>query len=241
MPVTEALNGLREELIKLINSIIVSKRFPYDGIDYEYFGVMNEIQFEQTPWYEFVLLDYLRSLNKEGVYIDVGGNLGNHSLFFINHCKATKLHTFEPESFCHSIVRVNLETNATKEFKLHKLAAWDKEADLKMMRFVSLDNTGTSSVVEVDDPKDADVKANSLDNVIPKDDDVVLIKIDVEGSEPRVLAGAEMLIKKNLPVIICEAATDPELKAINDILIPWGYIEPTQRFNATPTYVWLPK
>jgi len=96
---------------------------------------------------------------------------------------------------------------------------------------------GMSKVVETDEDK-SDIIANSLDNVISFNDNVVLIKIDAEGSEPKVLHGAEKLIKLNMPVIICEAATESEFNEINKILIPWGYKIPTQRFNATPTYVW---
>jgi hypothetical protein len=64
------------------------------------------------------------------------------------------------------------------------------------------------------------------------------LKVDTEGSEPRVLKGAINLIKLNHPAIVCEAATAGEFAEINNILIPLGYSVPTQRFNATPTYVW---
>ena len=214
---------------------MISKRFHFGGVDYEYFGFEGEIQFPQTPWYEGALLNYLWGLKKEGVYIDVGGNMGNHSLFFINHCKATKLYTFEPEENCHAVVKKNLETNATKEYKLFNMAAWDKKTALKLIRFESFLNTGQSQVVEAED---GDTPADTLDNLIPPDDKVVMIKIDVEGSEPQVLRGGINLIKKHKPVIICETATDQEFQRVDDILVELGYKTPWLRWNATPTYVW---
>ena len=217
---------------------LTTKKFNHDGVEYNFWGLPNEHIFKQVPWYERGLLDYLKSLNKHGVYIDVGGNIGNHSLYFLNHCDSTKLYVFEPEDFCHEILKRNLETNVNREYVLSKLAVWDKETDLKLIRFESFNNTGMSSVEESING-DGDIKANSLDNIISFNENVALIKIDAEGSEPKVLEGAISIIKMNMPVIICEAAIQAEFDVINNILLPLGYKKPTQRFNATPTYVWV--
>lgn len=221
---------------------LTCKNFNFEKIDYEFYGIENEHIFKQIPWYEMSLLDYIKKLNLNGVYVDVGGNIGNHSLFFLNHCQSTKLYSFEPEEFCFGILNKNLTKNAQKEFILHKLAIWNRENNLKLIRFESFNNTGMSKVVEANenDIKEQLINANSLDNLISLNENIVLIKIDAEGSEPKVLEGAEKIIKLNMPVIICEAATESEFNEINEILISWGYKTPTQRFNATPTYIWKP-
>jgi len=220
--------------------ILTIKKFNYEGIDYEFIGLTNEHIFEQIPWYEHELLRYIKNLNKSGVYVDVGGNIGNHSLFFLNHCPSTKLYSFEPEDFCYEIIKKNLEKNGKKEFNLFKFAVWNKETELELIRFSSFNNMGMSKVVEVidKDEKKKYIKANSLDNIILNDEKIVLIKIDAEGSEPKVLEGAMRIIKKYSPAIICEAATVLEFNEINNILIPLGYEVPRIRFNATPTYIW---
>ncbi len=221
----------------------ITKQFTYDGIDYIFYGLSNEHIFKQIPWYEFQLLNYLRELNLNGTYIDVGGNIGNHSVFFLNHCNSTNLITFEPENMCHDILTKNLITNTTKPFIIHKLAAWKNKTKLKLVRFESFGNTGTSFVEEIkDDKSDINyINANSIDNLIESDSNVVLLKIDAEGSEPFVLKGALNIIKSKLPVIICEATTQPEYNEINKILLPLGYNKPTKQFNSTPTYVWIKK
>lgn len=220
-----------------LNEIRV-KKFNYEGIDYNFYGLPDEHIYKQIPWYELILLQYLKNFNKGGAYIDVGGNIGNHSVFFLNHCNSTKLYVFEPQDFCFEILKMNLEANTKKEFILNKLAVWDKKTDLKLIRFESYNNIGMSSVEETDDD-DADVKANSLDNLISLNETVGLIKIDAEGVEPKILEGAINTIKLNNPIIICEASTTSEFEEINNILVPLGYKIPTQRFNATPTYVWV--
>jgi FkbM family methyltransferase len=213
----------------------VSKVFQEDGIDYEFFGIEGEHIFKQVPWYERKLLDYIRGLNLQGEYIDVGGNIGNHSLFFLNHCPSTKVYIFEPEDLCYSILETNLKGNTKKEYESFNCAAWDKEAVLKLVRFESTNNTGLSHVEEGDG---GNIFANSLDNLIPWEARVVLLKVDTEGSETKVLQGAINLIKSNYPTIVCEAATTEEFEEINNILVPLGYSVPAVRFNATPTYVW---
>lgn len=223
-----------------ITNEITFKKFQYDNVDYLFYGLPNEHIFKQIPWYEYGLLNHIKNMKLSGVYIDVGGNIGNHSLFFLNHCNSTKLYVFEPEDFCYEILNKNLTVNSKKEFIICKQAVWNRETNLKLIRFESFSNIGMSKVIEAskNDAKEQLIKANSLDNVISFNENIVLIKIDVEGSELKVFEGAEKLIKLNMPVIVCEAATELEFNEINKVLVPLGYKMPTQRFNVTPTYVW---
>lgn len=56
------------------------------------------------------------------------------------------------------------------------------------------------------------VKTERLDAVIPEDEKIALIKIDVEGAEGLVIAGAINIIKRNKPYIVFEHG-DSSLKA----------------------------
>ncbi len=49
-----------------------------------------------------------------------------------------------------------------------------------------------------------EVKTEKLDNIIPENFKIDFIKIDVEGGEFAVFAGAETVLKKNKPVVIFE-------------------------------------
>ena len=49
-----------------------------------------------------------------------------------------------------------------------------------------------------------EVKTEKLDNIIPENLKIDFIKIDVEGGEYAVLAGAQSVLKKNKPVVIFE-------------------------------------
>jgi FkbM family methyltransferase len=52
------------------------------------------------------------------------------------------------------------------------------------------------------------VATNKLDNIIPKDIKIDLIKIDVEGAEYEVLKGASETIARNKPLVIFEFGAD---------------------------------
>jgi len=73
--------------------------------------------------------------------------------------------------------------------------------------------------IENPDIEKIEVDLKMLDNVIPPELKIHLIKIDVEGAELAVLMGAKKLIKKNKPVVIFECGlgaseyynTTPEL------------------------------
>ncbi len=54
------------------------------------------------------------------------------------------------------------------------------------------------------DIEEITVSLQRLDDVIPKDQEIHVIKIDVEGAELGVLKGAKNLLKKNKPIIIFE-------------------------------------
>ncbi len=82
------------------------------------------------------------------------------------------------------------------------------------------------------------IQARRLDDVLANYDDVVLIKIDVEGMETSVLESAKRTIAKHEPVIITEAwnrtMRKQQIKALP------GY-DVVARYCSTPTLVWLPK
>lgn len=66
------------------------------------------------------------------------------------------------------------------------------------------------------------VRTVTLDGEL-RDADVGFIKIDVEGAEPAVLAGARRLIARCQPVILAEANTPAAVSAVSEYLRTFGY------------------
>jgi len=76
------------------------------------YGKMYSSCFSKNSFYEQSFLDYIGSLNLRGVYLDIGGNVGNHALYFARFCKSTLVYTFEPLEKYQKYIEDNLKANA---------------------------------------------------------------------------------------------------------------------------------
>lgn len=94
--------------------------------------------------------------------------------------------------------------------KVYPLALSDKRGQATFNHVVGRPARSGLKQVEYPDThqeiKKIEVKIDTLDNVIPKNMPIHLLKIDVEGAELSVLRGAKSLLKKYKPVIIFEHA-----------------------------------
>ncbi|MDA9086264.1 FkbM family methyltransferase [Methylophilaceae bacterium] len=133
----------------------------------------------------------------KGNAIDVGANIGNHSLFFCKYFK--KIYAFEPNPNIFDILVFNSKNKNI--YPINKgLGQIKKYALLKQ----NLHNLGGSSI-KIDQIYNSNVKID-----IEKIDDfkfdgkISFIKIDVEGYEYEVLKGAINKLKKDKPLIWLE-------------------------------------
>jgi FkbM family methyltransferase len=180
--------------------------------------------FERHEFYEFPFLKYVASLNLRGDYLDVGGNIGNHALFFATHCAATKVYTFEPLERYQKYIVDNIEANRlTDRIELCPFGLSDSDEQISFMM--------NNRIEQVSYPK-------RLDDVDPGFSRVAVMKIDVEGAEKRVILGGLATISRHRPRIFCEVTSATTLAQIDQLLAPYGYERTGNVFNPTPTYEW---
>jgi FkbM family methyltransferase len=182
-------------------------------------GGTVERKLRANQWYEAELLQYIETLALPGVYIDVGGYVGTHALFFAAHCPSTRVHTFEPRPHCHRLLRTNIDANELGE-----------KVDLSDL---GLSDRAETVTVRLDN-KDVEFDCRKLDDVVSGP--VSVMKLDVEGMEAKVLAGAERILREHRPLLFAEANTDDDLKALTSVLEPFGYRLTGRVFNGSPTY-----
>jgi FkbM family methyltransferase len=132
--------------------------------------------------------------------IDVGANIGNHTVEFSHNF--TKVYSFEPEDLNFALLSVN--TKSLKNVEIFKVALSDKIGRGTLQ--LTPGNFGSTRL------SDPNLQSNSHPSCILKklDDfsDAIsafgFLKIDVEGHEAAVLRGGQKAILENMPIIAFE-------------------------------------
>lgn len=173
---------------------------------------------------QFYELDQLKRvekyIKKGDVILDVGANMGNHSLYWANEGKAKKIYAFEPLPEAFDILKTNVEIN-NLQGKVIPLNIGLSSKKTNGRAFVLVDdNIGGTSISQ--DPE-GNLKLERLDDIIFDEQHIDLVKIDVEGHELYVLQGARNTLLKYKPVIYIEIWNENVVK-VHDYLTKMGYI-----------------
>jgi FkbM family methyltransferase len=133
-----------------------------------------------------------------GVAIDVGANIGNHSLYFSDHYQS--VYSFEPNPRTFQVLKIN--SQLVKNVKCFDcgISSENRSANLN----VYANNIGHSDVADEATQDTVPIKLSTLDAVIDQDLKVRLLKIDVEGHEYQAILGSKAVIEANRPVILFE-------------------------------------
>ncbi|WP_165990277.1 FkbM family methyltransferase [Streptomyces sp. YIM 98790] len=150
--------------------------------------------------------------------VDVGAHVGYFSLIAALAAPGATVHAFEPVDYIHARLAVNQRANNIQNLVRHQAGVSDREewADITVRFSSSLLSTGASLDRLADVPGGRSVqriRLVTLDGEF-RDTPVDLLKIDVEGHEPRVLAGARELIRRDRPVILMEALRDAAMEQV---------------------------
>ncbi len=181
-----------------------------------------------NTFYEIDLLDYIRSLGiRAKVAIDVGANIGNHSVYFGNFI-ADHVICVEANDELLPILESNCSQNQVNYEIIGK--GLGEASGTASITFPIENNVGAAKL----EKGNGDIIITTLDDVAPATG-VDLVKIDVEGMELDVLLGARRLLSTQHPHLVIEAATEDSLRDIKKLLSTYNYIK-LSKWNATPTY-----
>lgn len=159
--------------------------------------------------YERQLLTDIRQHGFVGTAFDVGAHVGNHTLWLAAVC-GLRVHAWEPFPASRKALRANLDLNPGLDVKVHAWAAGaaDTRGRINGGMTIKLDR-GKIPVKRIDDHLDVD--------------DLAVMKVDVEGMEAEVLAGAVGHIERCRPVIYCEAHNRTASRKVAAVIEPLGY------------------
>lgn len=151
----------------------------------------------------FLLLKLLAQL-PQPVVLDIGANIGNHTLAFAT--RASAVHAFEPIPYLFDVLSGNVARNGLTHVHVHNLALSD-HAGSATINMVNAGNYGASSFDKrMEGTTPVTVTLATGDSFVAGQDipRVDFVKIDVEAHEVFVLRGLMQTLRRDLPFITME-------------------------------------
>lgn len=186
-------------------------------------------------FYESVLLDFLKRFLAPGdLVIDAGANIGNHTVFFAGVC-GCRVEAFEPNLRASFFLKESVRLNSLdQQVTVHEVALSDQDGMLS----IDVSPPGNLGATSFKVDEQGSIPAITMDS-LQLGERVALIKIDAEGMDALVIAGARRLIHGDRPLVVCEAAESAGFDRIADVLADDDYVA-VGCFNATDTYIFAP-
>ncbi len=159
-------------------------------------------------WCESELDLLLRFCRPGDTVIDVGANIGSHTIAFANAVgKSGAVYAFEPQRLPFQMLCGNAAVNGLTNVRaLHKAAgAQDGTARIAAPAWDEAHNFGAVAIGDATSGGGEKVEVIALDSLeLPG---CRLIKVDVEGMEPDVIRGARETVRKYQPYLFVENNT----------------------------------
>jgi FkbM family methyltransferase len=170
-------------------------------------GISDEIRRDDVH-YDLLNLARVWLRIRPKTVIDVGANLGNHSHFFAS--KGAQVVAFEPSKANFALLEQNLKSGGGRSFNV----AIGRTSGFAEIVFIAGDMGSThvrgAMALESDASSPSELVAlEPLDTF--KINSADLVKIDVEGYELEVLAGAEETLRRCRPCVWLELHEDENL------------------------------
>jgi FkbM family methyltransferase len=145
-----------------------------------------------------------KTIGKENNCIDIGCHKGEILDLMLAYSPKGKHYAFEPIPYLFKELKVKYANRA--EFFPYALAETNGETTFQVVKNAPAYSGIKKRKYDVKNPdiEEINVEMKKLDDVLPPDEKIHFIKIDVEGGEFAVLKGARNLLKSNKPIIIFE-------------------------------------
>lgn len=183
---------------------------------------------------ELELMRDVLKLRAPAVCVDVGANVGHHTLFLSRW--AAKCHSFEPYDVVRRQLTQKLEMNGITNVVVHDVGLGSADGFLKFTP-PSDRNIGTGTFVSSGNEDGVALRVVNGDAyfVALGIEKLDLIKIDVEGFEKQTLVGLQDTLRRFRPHVFMEFSTSTR-KAFSSVgelmsLFPAGYLVQSVRTN----------
>jgi len=169
---------------------------------YESPEIISDHMHHHKQYYEFDIFEEWKNyFPTDGLMLDIGANIGNHSLMFKNSFPNLEIWAFEPllENF------LLLKTN-TKNFKdiisiNTAVGSRTGIVNFDISEFTNFNNSGAVRISENEGNQNLLV---ALDDINFENKKITFVKLDVEGHELSCIEGMINIVKQHKPVFWIE-------------------------------------
>ncbi len=159
--------------------------------------------------YEVFEQKVFRSLINEGdTFLDVGANIGLYSIIAARHSGTSgKIIACEPAPENSALLRANINRNGFKTIRVCDCALADRDGTMQL--YLSDNNKGNHSLLAdtvISGSNSINVQVCRGDSLLENEglNNIDIIKIDVEGAEPLVLAGLRHTLAQTRLALLLE-------------------------------------
>jgi FkbM family methyltransferase len=223
------------------------------------FTIHNATDYELITFEELEFLQIIDTLLPScSVSLDIGANIGNHSIFMSKILKCGIVHAFEPIPYLYEKMLSNFENNNITNVISHNIALSSKDSTLKCISKLP-DNHGSYWLWYENEKalhpyergylshKNCDgseytksIPSKRLDDIMSsyEIDMIHYVKIDVEGMEIEVLNGGMNTINRYKPLLQIEVCKD-NFGKIETMMKNMGYIRSHRKIFKGENQLWL--
>lgn len=156
--------------------------------------------------YEPEITNLLSSLlDASSTVVDVGANVGIHTISMARLAPAGEVLAFEPHPVTVERLRANLTLNEVDNVRVFQVALLDEQREVSLYDSEG-SNRGMATLHSYEGWSETTVPGITLDEVVTTEGipAIDLIKVDVEGYESQVIAGASAVLARDRPSLIFE-------------------------------------
>lgn len=174
-------------------------------------GFIEETLCAQGSWEPFLIRKICEYMQPDGVFIDIGANIGYHTFYLASEFPEATCLCFEPHPTLYQQLQENIQLNAFNHVQAFELAVGNTKGKIDFyMQDDSCYNRGMSGIQYHSEMGDAvervQVNITTLDQHLDQaaKKRVQVMKIDTQGHEFEVICGALDTIRQSKPVIFLE-------------------------------------
>jgi FkbM family methyltransferase len=201
-------------------------RFETNGEQVAMF-VLNEWDYIQKhhlrgEFYEREELDLISRHVHGGTLVDVGANVGNHTVYMLRFLGVERAIAFEPNPVAAEILAVNVALNGLSTRVEHRLVGLSDRRSKAHLVAPGHKDLGSTRVSHSTDETGADCVVMPGDEALADLRQASLIKIDTEAMELEVLRGLEATLTRLRPKVFVEV-DDANSSAFLSMTATLGY------------------